>query len=79
MPVEPLTLLLPPWLVERFDRSGPDMRGSRARDWGDLDDRMNFIVNLFRSRQKNLELFDQPFLFEQRLEIDEGRVPGGTL
>jgi hypothetical protein len=55
------------------------MRGSRARDWGDLDDRMNFIVNLFRSRQKNLELFDQPFLFEQRLEIDEGRVPGGTL
>ena len=66
-------------LVERFDRSGPDMRGSRARDWGDLDDRMNFIVNLFRSRQKNLELFDQPFLFEQRLEIDEGRVPGGTL
>ena len=66
-------------LLDRFDRSGPDMRGSRARDWGDLDDRMNFIVNLFRSRQKNLELFDQPFLFEQRLEIDAGRVPVGTL
>jgi hypothetical protein len=66
-------------LLDRFDRSSPDMRGSRARDWGDLDDRMNFIVNLFRSRQKNLELFDQPFLFEQRLEIDAGRVPVGTL
>ncbi len=66
-------------LFDRFDRSGPDMRGSRARDWGDLDDRMNFIVNLFRSRQKNLELFDQPFLFEQRIEIEEGRIPTGTL
>ncbi|MBL9104057.1 MAG: cyclic nucleotide-binding domain-containing protein [Myxococcales bacterium] len=65
--------------VARFDRSGPDMRGSRARDWGDLDDRMNFIVNLFRSRQKNLELFDQPFLFDQRQEIDGGRVPAGAL
>lgn len=63
----------------RFDRSGPDMYGSAARDWGDLDDRMNFIVNLFRSRQKNLELFDQPFLYEQRLEIDLGRVPPGVL
>lgn len=66
-------------LVERFDRSGPDMRGSRARDWGVLEDRMNFIVNLFRSRQKNLELFDQPFLFDQRREIEHGQVPAGTL
>lgn len=65
-------------LLDRFDRSGPDLRGSRARDWGDLEDRMNFIVNLFRSRQKNLELFDQPFLYEQRIEIDEGRIPAWT-
>jgi CRP-like cAMP-binding protein len=52
---------------------------SRAADWGSLDDRMRFIVNLFRSRQKSLELFDQPFLYEQRLEMAANRVPSGDL
>ena len=37
-------------LLERFDRARPDGHRSRAADWVVLDDRMNFITNLFRSR-----------------------------
>jgi hypothetical protein len=40
---------------------------------------MRFIVSLFRSRQKSLELFDQPFFYEQRLEMAANRVPSGEL
>ena len=64
-------------LVARY--SVPASSRSRAIDWGSLDDRMCFIVNLFRSRQKSLELFDQPFFYEQRLEMAANRVPSGDL
>lgn len=65
-------------IVEKYD-GRQNRRHTRAADWGELDDRMRFIVNLFRSRQKSLELFDQPFLYEQRLEMDANRVPLGEL
>jgi CRP-like cAMP-binding protein len=66
-------------LVEHFSAI-PEGRGrGHASDWGDLDDRMRFIVHLFRSRQKSLELFDQPFFYEQRLEMEADRVPLGAL
>jgi CRP-like cAMP-binding protein len=64
-------------LVARFSVAAS--KRSRAADWGSLDDRMRFIVNLFRSRQKSLELFDQPFFYEQRLEMAADRVPSGDL
>ena len=63
-------------------RRRPASRTSPAAapsDWGHLPDRMNFILNLFRSRQKSLELFDQPFLNEQRLEMAADRIPVGRL
>jgi CRP-like cAMP-binding protein len=66
-------------LVKRFDRTRGALRNSRAVDWGNLDDRMNTIVNLFRSRQKSYELFGQPFLYEQRNQLSEGFVPRGRL
>jgi hypothetical protein len=66
-------------VVEKYDGSQRPPRATRAVDWGELDDRMRFIVNLFRSRQKSLELFDQPFLYEQRREMDANRVPLGEL
>lgn len=65
--------------LQRFEVDPDSMRGSRAADWGSLDDRMRFIITLFRTRQKSLELFDQPFLYEQRLEMDADRVPAGQL
>jgi CRP-like cAMP-binding protein len=59
----------------RFDRGLP----TRAIDWSDLDDRMRYIANFFRSRQKSLEIFEPPFLFAQQAEILGGRVPQGPL
>jgi hypothetical protein len=58
-------------------QSGP--RLFRSRDWANLDQRMQFIFSLFRSRQRSLELFDPPFLYEQRLAIGSDRVPTGRL
>lgn len=62
-------------LFARFDRGLP----SRAIDWSDLDDRMRYIANFFRSRQKSLEIFEPPFLYEQQASISEGKVPAGPL
>jgi len=62
-------------MFDRFDRGLP----SRAIDWSDLDDRMRYIVNFFRSRQKSLEIFEPPFLFDQQSAILEGKVPEGPL
>ena len=65
--------------LERFDLDPESVSGSRASDWGSLEDRMRFIATLFRTRQKSLELFDQPFLFEQRSAITADVVPEGRL
>ena len=62
-------------LFQRFDRGGR----TRAVDWSELDDRMRYIANFFRSRQKSLELFEPPFLFDQQSAILAGQVPGGAL
>jgi hypothetical protein len=43
------------------DRTGGTGVGSGARDWRDLGQRMNFIFNLFRSRQQQADLFSDPF------------------
>lgn len=66
-------------LLKRYDRSGDTLRRSRADDWSDLDDRMNYIVDLFRSYQQEPALFEPPFTPEQMTEIDDGRIPEGKL
>jgi len=65
-------------IIQEFDGSKRFTR-NRASDWGDLRDRMTFIVVLFRSRQRSLELFGQPFQLDQRAEMDANRVPRGRL
>jgi hypothetical protein len=67
-------------LLQEYDRArGATDVGSASVDWRELDDRMNFIVNLFRSRQQAPELLGQPFSDEQRDAILAGRVPGREL
>lgn len=66
-------------LLSRYDRNLRTLRGSAAYDWAKLDDRMRFIVDLFRSRQQELALFGQPFTDGQRRELLEGRLPEGRL
>ncbi len=66
-------------LMETLDRTPNDTAGSAARDWGDLGDRMNLIVDLFRTRQQDRVLYDQPFTFMQVEGLRQGRVPHGRL
>jgi CRP-like cAMP-binding protein len=73
-----LTTLEHPELVELFQRFDRGAR-TRAIDWSELGDRMCYIANFFRSRQKSLELFEPPFLFAQQSAIVSGRVPEGPL
>ena len=64
-------------LIARFDRSAAG--GTASHDWAALGDRMNFILNLFRSRQLTADLYDQPFSEAQRAEIEQDRVPDSRL
>jgi ER-bound oxygenase mpaB/B'/Rubber oxygenase, catalytic domain len=62
-------------LLERFNRAERDGDGSRAIDWVSLDDRMNFISNLFRSRHHRTELFQPPFDSAVLAAIESQRIP----
>jgi len=62
-----------------WDRTPDSTVGSAARDWTRLSERMNFIVDLFRTRQTDPNLFAPPFSAAQREQIRSGRVPHGPL
>jgi hypothetical protein len=67
-------------LIKQFDRArGATDVGSGSIDWRVLEDRMNFIVNLFRSRQLHKPLLEQPFSDAQRALIEQDQVPGPEL
>jgi hypothetical protein len=67
-------------LLGEYDRArGSSDVGSASVDWRVLEDRMNFIVNLFRSRQQDLELLEPPFTDAQRAELEAGRMPAASL
>jgi len=67
-------------LLRKYDRArGASDIGSASVDWRVLDDRMNFIVNLFRSRQQDGVLLGQPFNDAQRAAFEAGQVPGPGL
>ena len=65
--------------LARYDRTGGTGVGSGARDWTDLDERMSYIVNLFRSRQQDADFLRAPFLPEQWAVMQDGHVPRGAL
>jgi hypothetical protein len=62
-------------VVSAWDRTGGTGKPSGAGDWCEIKDRMNFIVNLFRSRQCDEALFDPPFSPEQLAVMAQGQVP----
>jgi hypothetical protein len=62
-----------------LDRTPDSLDGSAAHDWTELSDRMNFICDLFRSRQLDPELFEPPYTDAQDAAIAAGRVPDGPL
>lgn len=62
-----------------WDRTGGSLHGSRAGNWADIHDRMNFICALFRTGQCDEGLFTAPYTDAQWTEIDAGRIPAGAL
>jgi len=65
--------------VAQWDRTHGTGTPSGARDWAVLEDRMNFIVNLFRSRQCDASLFNPPFSDAQLAVLAQGQLPPGPL
>jgi hypothetical protein len=47
-------------MLARIDPAPGTTLGSGARDWGDLDQRMHFIAELFRTRQEDAALLGPP-------------------
>jgi len=59
----------------RYNRADASGHHSAASDWLVYMDRMNFIVNLFRSRQQDPALLQCPFTDEQLRMMSAGQVP----
>jgi hypothetical protein len=66
-------------LLRELDGTPDSSRGSAANDWGCLRDRMNFLVDFFRSRQQDARLYQQPFCDAQVAVIRAGSIPDGPL
>jgi hypothetical protein len=65
--------------MEGWDRTPNALESSGATDWSDVKDRMNFIVDLFRSRHLSPSVFARPFTKKQEAELMSGRIPEGPL
>lgn len=66
-------------LVGQVDRTPDTTDGSAARDWASFDDRMNFLVDLFRSHQRVPDLWAPPFSRAQIAALERGELPPGRL
>lgn len=70
------------WLLSVLSRvslARPEAQGSAARDWSLLSDRMRYIFEYFRSRQRDTTLRAAPFAPQQQAELAQGRIPSGPL
>jgi hypothetical protein len=59
----------------QWDRTEGKGAPTGAHDWAEIKDRMNFIVNLFRSRQQHPALFTPPFSPAQLASLDADQLP----
>lgn len=66
-------------LLRRFSHADAEGRDSRAVDWVNFDDRMNFIANLFLSRHHDPALFAAPFDEATLAALEADRVPAPTV
>lgn len=62
-----------------WDRTPDSLRESQARDWTDIHDRMNYICDLFRTRQLDQGLYCAPYTAAQCRAIEIGKIPAGGL
>lgn len=62
-------------LLDEWDPTNGTGIGSAARDWADIHERMGYIVNLFRSRQRELHLSSSPFTDLELATMRDGMMP----
>jgi hypothetical protein len=66
-------------LLKTVDPTPDSTRGTAARDWADLPDRMHYIADMFRCHGFRGDLLGPPFTAEQVEALTGGRRPGGAL
>jgi hypothetical protein len=62
-----------------WDKKADTLAGSRAGDWTRLEDRMGYIVDLFRCFHLDPSVLAPPYGEAQLLAIQAGRIPPGRL
>lgn len=70
-------------LLLRFDHSFGYGTGTRSHNWGVYDDRMNWLVNLLRSRQQSFGVWKEPFTLQEEVLVRAHQdptdgLPGGS-
>lgn len=65
--------------LARFEPIPPEPDDCGVQDWSDFDQRMHFIVHLFRAFHLREELFSPPFTAQQMEALSHGVVPDGEL
>ena len=66
-------------LLARFEPVPPAVDDCGARDWSVLNQRMHYIVHLFRAFHERADLASPPFTPEQVERLRSGRLPDGGL
>jgi hypothetical protein len=66
-------------LLRRFGCGGADPDDCGARDWSVLEQRMHYIVHLFRAFHGEEALYQAPFTETQVEQFRHGLVPLGDL
>ena len=66
-------------LVAAFEPVPPEVDDCGARDWAVLEQRMHYIVHLFRAFHEQRDLFDPPFTPVQLDRIMAGGIPDGDI
>jgi hypothetical protein len=66
-------------LLARFEPAPPAPDDCGARDWSDLNQRMHYIVHMFRAFHFSPELSRPPFCPEQVEKFGQGIVPDGDV
>jgi hypothetical protein len=65
--------------VRAHDPCTPGTSNCGAEDWSNLQQRMHYILHLFRAYAAEPSLFSQPFTAEQVARFRAGIVPEGDL
>ncbi len=66
-------------LLARIDRTPDTPRGSGAKNWASLPDRINYIADLFRVWQNDPKVLSDAFTAQQVTTIKAGGRPSGRL